>query len=102
MIDLPFVSVIITTKNEERNIGNCLESIRHQIYPKDRLEIMVIDNNSSDKTKEIAYRYTDRIYDFGPERSAQRNFGVKQANGKYIMYLDADMILSEVVLKKMY
>jgi len=63
------------------------------------MEIIVVDNNSQDKTKEIAYRYTDKVYNFGPERSAQRNFGVKQAAGKYILYLDADMVLSENVMK---
>lgn len=99
------VSVIITTKNEEANIKNFLKSIRNQTYPKDKIEIIVVDNNSTDRTKEIVVRYTEnpngnsfafhgvKVYNYGPERSAQRNFGVKQAGGKYILYLDADMIL---------
>ncbi len=94
------VSVIITTKNEEANIKNCLKSIRNQTYPKDKIEIIVVDNNSTDRTKEIAKEYTEKVYNYGPERSAQRNFGVKQAGGKYILYLDADMILSEDVVFK--
>lgn len=97
MID---VSVIVTTKNEEINIANCLESIKRQNYPQDKIEIIVVDNNSTDRTKEIAKKYTDKVYNFGPERSAQRNFGVKQAIGKYILYLDADMILSEDVISE--
>ena len=96
------VSVIITTKNEERNIANCLESILNShhssLITHYSIEIIVVDNNSTDRTVEIAKRYTDKVYDFGPERSAQRNFGVKKANGKYILYLDADMILSENVI----
>ncbi len=45
--------------------------------------------------------YFDPIYyNFGPERSAQRNFGARQANGKYILYLDADMRLSENVISE--
>jgi len=113
----PIVSIVITTKNEEKNIEDCLKSIRNQTFnsqfpiPNSRfpipnshshplIEIIVVDNNSQDKTKEIAYKYTDKVYNFGPERSAQRNFGVKQASGKYILYLDADMILSENVIKE--
>lgn len=94
------VSVIITAKNEERHIGNCLESIQKQSYPRKSIEIIVIDNNSSDKTKEIALSCTDKIYNCGPERSAQRNFGVRQAKGKYILYLDSDMTLSPEVIKE--
>ena len=64
---LPLVSVVITTKNEEKNIDNCLESIKLQTYPQDRIEIIVVDNNSSDKTKEIARRYTNNVLNCGPE-----------------------------------
>jgi len=96
----PFVSLVITTKNEEKNIGNCLESIRRQTYPQNLLEVIVVDNNSSDKTKEVAGKYTDKVFNFGPERSAQRNYGMKMARGKYLMYLDADMILSPIVIEK--
>jgi glycosyltransferase involved in cell wall biosynthesis len=93
--------VVITTKNEEKNIANCLESIKRQTYPQNRIEIIVVDNNSTDKTKEIARKYTDKVYNKGPERSAQRNYGmIKKAKGKYVMYLDADMILSSTVIEK--
>lgn len=93
------VSVIITTKNEEKNIENCLKSIKNQSYLQDLLEIIVVDNNSTDKTKEIARKYTDKIFNEGPERSAQRNFGVEKSNGEYFLYLDADMILSKDAIK---
>ena len=96
----PFVSLVITTKNEEKNIDNCLESIRRQTYSKDLLEVIVVDNNSSDKTKEIAGKYTKNVFNKGPERSAQRNFGVEKSKGKYVIYLDADMILSSTLIKK--
>jgi glycosyltransferase involved in cell wall biosynthesis len=90
----PLVSVIITTKNEERNIANCLKSINSQNLNSLSIEIIVVDNNSTDKTVEIVKSYCHvQLYNFGPERSAQRNYGVKKANGKYILYLDADMIL---------
>lgn len=97
---LPLISVVITSRNEEKNIANCLQSIKTQTYPQDKIEIIVVDNNSSDKTKEIASQYTQLVFDKGPERSAQRNYGVEKSSGKYFIYLDADMILSEKVIKE--
>lgn len=96
----PLVSVVITTKNEEKNIDNCLTSIQHQTYPKESIEIIVVDNDSADATKDIAHRYTKKVLNKGPERSAQRNFGASKSMGKYYMYLDADMILNENVVSE--
>jgi len=96
----PFVSLVITTKNEEKNIGNCLESIRWQTYPQNLLEVIVVDNGSTDQTKQISRKYTAKVFDKGPERSSQRNYGMRMARGKYLMYLDADMILSPTVIEK--
>lgn len=89
----PLVSAVITTKNEEKNIENCLRSIAEQTYQ--NIEIIVVDNFSTDRTKEIALKYTSKIFDKGPERSAQRNYGmIDKSAGEYVMFLDADMILS--------
>lgn len=94
----PLVSVTITTKNEEKNIENCIKSILEQSYK--NIEIIVVDNNSSDKTKEIALKYTDNVFDKGPERSAQRNYGmIDKSSGEYVMFIDADMILSPDVIE---
>lgn len=95
----PLVSLIITTKNEERNIENCLKSFKLQSYKK--IEIIVVDNGSEDKTKELAKKYTDKVYDKGPERSAQRNYGmIEKARGEYVMFVDCDMILSPNLVKE--
>ncbi len=97
------VSVIIPTKNEEKNIKNCLDSIRHQSFPAGEIEVIIADDGSTDKTKEIARNYTDNVFDKDPgrsERSAQRNFGAQKALGKYIFYLDADMTLSPDVISE--
>ncbi len=56
MDNKPLVSVIITTKNEERNIETCLKSIKNQTYKK--IEVIVIDNNSADSTEKISKKYT--------------------------------------------
>ncbi len=92
------VSVIVTTKNSQRFIGSCLKTIKDQSYP--NIEIIVVDNFSNDKTKEIALRYTNKFFEKGPERSAQRNFGAIKSKGKYLLILDADMELSEDIIKE--
>ncbi len=93
----PLASVVITTKNEEKNIVRLLESIRSQSYK--NVEVIVVDNNSSDDTKRVAKKYTKSVFNFGPERSAQRNYGAKKAKGEYLLFLDADMKLSESVVE---
>jgi len=93
----PNVSVIVTTKNEDRNIGACLESVIEQTMPP--IEMIVVDNFSEDQTIKIAKQFGAKVYQLGPERSAQRNYGVEQAQGKYILYLDADMRLSTKVIE---
>ena len=94
----PLVSIVITTKNEEKNIENCLISIQKQTYQ--NTEIIVVDNSSSDKTKELSLKYTKNIYNKGPERSAQRNFGmIEKSNGFYVMFVDADMMLGPYLVE---
>lgn len=93
----PLVSVVITTKNEAHNIERCLQSIALQSYTP--IEIIVVDNASTDATCDIAQRYTSLVATKGPERSAQRNYGMKDmAGGKYVMYVDADMVLSPTLI----
>lgn len=91
------VSIIITTRNEEKNITRLLTSIKEQSYK--NIEIVVVDNNSVDRTVEMARKYTDKVYNQGPERSVQRNFGVEKAKGKYVLILDADMELTPRVVE---
>lgn len=90
------VSVIVTTRNEERVISNFLKSVQNQSCP--NIEIILVDNHSQDNTVEIARKFKIKIYTFGPERSAQRNLGAEKSNGKYILFLDADMCLSKKVV----
>lgn len=90
------VSVIISTKNEENNIEACLKSIKKQTYK--NTEVIVVDNNSLDKTKEIAKGYTHLVFNKGPERSTQRNYGAKKSRGKYLLFVDADMVLGDDVV----
>lgn len=90
------VSIIITTRNSARTLKSLLESIKKQSFK--NFEILVIDNNSSDQTVEIAKLFTPLVFQKGPERSAQRNFGAKKASGENLLFLDSDMILTKNVV----
>lgn len=87
----PLVSVIVTTYNNTATLDACLASIVNQSY--DNVELIIVDNGSTDNTKEIARTYTDSVYNIGPERSAQRNYGASRAKGEYVMIIDSDMEL---------
>lgn len=92
------VSIIITTKNEENVVGRLLKSILRQTYL--YTEVILVDNNSQDETLEIAKKFKQvKIYQKGPERSAQRNFGAKSARGDFLFFLDADMELTPKVVE---
>ncbi len=92
------VSVIVTTRNNEKTIEECLKSVTHQTYK--NIELIVVDNNSSDKTQKISFGYTDNVFNIGPERSAQRNFGAKMSKGDFLLFIDSDMILSPQVIEE--
>ncbi|MCX6459057.1 MAG: glycosyltransferase family A protein [Actinobacteria bacterium] len=91
------VSVVVTTKNVERTLEACLDSIAAQTFQP--LEIIVVDNFSVDATREIARRWTDKLLVAGPERSVQRNTGFEAAEGNWVMWVDADMVLRPDVLE---
>jgi (heptosyl)LPS beta-1,4-glucosyltransferase len=81
----PAIAVVIITLNEERNLGESLESVRWAD------EIVVVDAQSVDRTVEIARQYTDKVFvrswpGFGP----QKNFAMDQATAEWILVVDAD------------
>jgi glycosyltransferase involved in cell wall biosynthesis len=78
-------------KNEEENLGRCLTQVAGLVD-----ELIVVDTGSTDKTKEIATRFTDKIYDFEwiDDFSAARNFSFSKATKPYILWLDADDIIT--------
>lgn len=96
-LDRAIVSAIVTTRNSARTLEACLESIRRQSYS--ALELIVVDNYSSDATPAIAHRFADRVLQIGPERSAQRNAGVHAASGAFVLILDSDMVLEAGVVE---
>jgi glycosyltransferase involved in cell wall biosynthesis len=94
----PLVSVIIPTKNSSKTLAKCLDSIKGQDY--ENIEIIVVDNYSTDKTLEIAKRYTNAVYTASPERSSQMNYGVEKSTGKYIYRIDSDFILEPQIISQ--
>lgn len=98
MKNQPLVSVVVPTYNSDATLAACLGSIRTQTY--ENIELIVVDNHSQDNTFEIAKSFTEHAYIKGPERSAQRNFGVDKASGKYVCIIDSDMELSPEVISQ--
>ena len=92
------LSVVITTRNEEANIANCIRAF--DAFRGD-VEIIVVDNASTDRTKEIAAELGATVLDKGPERSAQRNLGWRTAKADWVIVLDADMILPRETVEAM-
>ena len=84
------LSVVLITCNEERRMVRCLDSVRWAD------EIVVVDGGSTDRTVELAKRYTQRVFSRNLDRfDAQKNFGVAQATGDWILSIDADEVVTE-------
>ncbi|MCW5908129.1 MAG: glycosyltransferase family 2 protein [Chitinophagales bacterium] len=88
----PFFSIIIPTYNRAHFIRKAIESVLAQTFSD--WELIVVDDGSTDNTKQVVFQYTDvrikYMYQQNAERSAARNNGIKQALGKYICFLDSD------------
>lgn len=94
----PLVSIIISTFNNVRTIKNCLESTRNQSYK--NIELIIVDEWSSDGTEDLIQSYTKKIFKHGKERVNNRNFGVDKAQGRYLLIIDSDMKLSQKVIEE--
>ena len=91
----PRISIVIPTYNEEENIERCLKAIFEQDYPADRLEVLVVDGGSTDRTVELAQQYPI-IYVRNPKKLAEaaKILGFSRATGELFLYLDADLFLA--------
>lgn len=92
------LSLCMIVKNEEENLERCLSSV-FEIFD----EIIIVDTGSTDNTKAIAKKFTNKVYDFiwVDDFSLARNFGIKKATCDYFMWLDADDIITKDNLEKL-
>ena len=93
--DLPFVSVIVPCRNEEKFIGRCLDSIIANDFPKDGLEVLVIDGMSEDGTRKIVEEYVQKypsirfLNNLKKNTPCALNIGIKNAKGELILWMSA-------------
>ncbi len=97
MKDNPLVSVVIPTYNSEKTLPKCLESIKNQTY--NTVEIIIVDNFSSDATRGIAGKQGAMVVESNAIRSKARNIGMQQSKGYFILSIDSDMELTERVIE---
>lgn len=92
-------SVIIPAKNEAANIGRCLDSINQVTWDRNRYEVIVVDNGSTDQTVEIARQKGATVF-VRPELtiSGLRNYGAHQSSGQILAFLDADCAVTPLWL----
>lgn len=107
--EMPRVTAIIPMRNEEHNIGTCLDGLRAQDYPHDRLDMIVVDDNSEDGSSSIVHRHAAadnrlRLMNAGPLPPAWAGKphacwqGALAARGEWLCFLDADTIAAPALL----
>ncbi len=94
MTSLPFISIIIPAKNEEKLIQKCISSLHQLNYPKEKIEIIIVDGLSSDNTASVASEM-GAIVISNPKQTVSpgRNIGFEHAKGDLIAFTDADCIV---------
>lgn len=85
----PKVSVIVLTKNSEEFIDRVVANLLEQLY--DNMEVIIVDNYSTDSTRKRTEHLVDKFIECGPERTAQANCGVRNASGELIYVTGSDM-----------
>ena len=90
------VSIVVPVFNGADTIGECLQSLLAQAYPRDRYDVIVVDNHSTDQTASIVKAYPVRyVFEGGIQSSyAARNRGIREAQGELIAFTDADCVAS--------
>jgi glycosyltransferase involved in cell wall biosynthesis len=96
------VSVIITTYNYAHFVERCIRSVLDQSLSKDLYEIIIVNDASTDYTKDVLENYTDVARIFNLEKNvglaAARNFGIKKARGQFVVFIDADDYIQKDML----
>src|SRR3989344_4859640 len=92
-MNLPKISISLPTFNEEKYLKLCLDALYNLDYPKNKLEVFLVDAGSTDKTVEIAKKFSFVKVIKNPEKDTHigKMLGLKAATGKYWTYFDADL-----------
>lgn len=98
------VSIIVPAYNAQKTIQRCISSLSSLDFPKDQYEIIVVDNNSTDKTAEIIKSFSHVKYfkETTQGRSYTRNTGARNARGHIVAFIDSDVFLDAGWLKHLY
>ncbi|MGH7801695.1 MAG: glycosyltransferase [Thermodesulfobacteriota bacterium] len=102
---LPKVSVIVPVYNAEKTIAECINSLLRLNYPKENLELIFINNASTDRTENILNRYGEEIRILYEEKrgpSSARNKGLLNAGGDVVAFVDADCAVDKDWLKNIF
>lgn len=98
----PYVSIVIPAYNESDNILACINSLKSQNFPNDNYEIIVVDNNSTDNTREILKSLdVAHTIEYRKGPAAAKNAGIKLAKGEIIVFIDGDCVASNEWLDNM-
>lgn len=99
--DLPHVSIIIPVKNRPKDIEECIISLISLDYPKERLEIIVVDDGSTDSTREVIKSFPIKAIHLSKSigASACRNLAAKEAKGELLAFTDSDCVVHPHWLK---
>ncbi len=98
----PNVSIIIPAYNEEKNISQCLRSVYGQDYPKEKIEVIVVDDGSTDRTIEVVKNFGTKFFvQLHKGKSEALNLGAKNSSHEFILTIDADTILERDCLKNL-
>jgi len=104
--ELPKVSIIMSAYNEEETISDSIDSLNAIDYPKDKYEVIIVNDGSKDRTREVVLGYADQsniiFIDNAKNKgkAACLNQGLEIAKGNYVACVDADSMVSKDILKK--
>ncbi len=102
--DLPSVSVVISHVNSARTIGNCMNHLQHVDYPREKLEVMVIDAGSTDGSIDIVKKFSSsevhQIIEEGCSEADGQSVGVRRSTGEVIMFTNSDIYVQPDWIRK--